>query len=183
MSRFPFSMRAFAGVVILFFPVVECLAQRAVNADSQQNEVVLTELSPPLYPLIARQAHITGDIDLMLGIRQDGSVESAVVVSGHPLLQQGALNSARQSRFECRKCSTSVTPYRLVYTFQLVMMTVSCTAPEDCNRRIPDQPAPVVTQSQNHVTIVHHVGSTCICDVIRKRRSLKCLYLWRCGLH
>jgi hypothetical protein len=180
MNRF-FLRSAFTGVVIFFFPILESSAQIAVSPDAQQNKVVLTKLSPPVYPPIARQALVKGDIDLMLGIRQDGSVESAVVVDGPPLLWRAALNSAQQSQFECRKCSESVTPYRLVYAFQLVVMTVGCTAPEDCNRTVPDQPAPMVTQSENHVTLVNHVAPLCICDSIRKRRSLKCLYLWRCG--
>jgi len=172
---------AFTGVVFFFFPILESSAQIAVSPDAQQNEVVLTKLSPPVYPPIARQALVKGDIDLMLGIRQDGSVESAVVVDGPPLLWRAALNSAQQSQFECRKCSESVTPYRLVYTFQLVVTKVSCTAPEDFDRSVPDQPAPTVTQSENHVTIVNHVAPLCICDFIQKRRALKCLYLWRCG--
>ena len=181
MNRISFLRWALTGVVICFFPILESSAQVAVSLDTQQNKAVLTKLSPPVYPPIALQAQVMGDIDLMLGIRQDGVVESAVVVDGPPLLRQAALNSAMQSRFECRKCTESVTPYRLVYTFQLVVMTVSCKVPEDCNRSVPHQPAPMVTQSENHVTLVNHVAPLCICDYIRKRRSLKCLYLWRCG--
>jgi hypothetical protein len=149
---------------------------------AQPTEVALTKLLPPVYPPIALQARVMGDIDLMLGIRQDGSVESAVVVSGPELLQRAALNSAQQSQFECRNCSRSATPFRLVYTFQLVAHTNSCNAPEDCNRSVQNLPAPQVTQLKNHVTVVNHVSGTCICDALEvRRRSLKCLYLWRCG--
>jgi hypothetical protein len=149
---------------------------------ARPTEVALTELLPPVYPPIALQARVTGDIDLMLGVRQDGSVESAVVVSGPELLRRAALNSAQQSQFECRNCSGSATPFRLVYTFQLVAHTISCNAPEDCNRSVQNLPAPQVTQMENHVTLVNHVSGTCICDVFElRRRSSKCLYLWRCG--
>src|SRR5580704_3334746 len=172
MNRVSFLKWAFTGVVICFFPILESSAQVAISSDTQQGNVVLTKLAPPVYPPIAQTARITGDIVLMLGIHQDGSVESAVVVEGPGLLRQAALNSAQQSKFECRKCSESVTPYQLVYTFQLVVMTVSCKVPEDCNRSVPDLPAPMVTQSENHVTLVNHVAPLCICDYVRKRRSL-----------
>jgi hypothetical protein len=185
MSRLPFLVGAFAGAVILFFPLVKCSAQTAGNPGKGDNDVVLTKLSPPIYSAIALTARVTGDVDLMLGIRQDGSVESAVVVDGPPLLHQAALNSAQLSQFDCMNCGESVTQYRLVYTFQIVAMPGSCAGPQDCNRSYPDPPGPVMTQTPNHVTIVNHVRSTCICDVvpISKRRSLRCLYLWRCSLH
>ena len=150
---------------------------------AQPTEVALTKLFQPVYPPIALTARVTGDIDLMLAIRHDGSVESAVVLSGPALLRRAALNSAQQSQFECRNCSGSATPFRLVYTFQLVAHTISCNAPEDCGRSAQDLPAPQVTQLENHVTVVNHVSDTCICDVQAvRRRSLKCLYLWRCGV-
>lgn len=145
-------------------------------------DVVLTNLLPPVYPPIALQARVAGDVELMLGIRQDGSVESAMVVSGPELLQQAALESAQKSQFECRECSGPATPVRLIFTFRLISHSASCNAPEDCNRSDQSLPAPQVTQLKNHVTVVNHVSDTCICDGFEvRRRSLKCLYLWRCG--
>jgi TonB family protein len=178
----PLVLRAFIWSVILFALTVNCSAQ-GVAADLQQKEVVLKELYRPVYPAIARLGRITGDVDLTLNVRQDGSVESVVVISGHPLLQNAALNSARQSRFECWNCSAAVTPYRLVYTFQLAVLTVHCNpGPKDCKEPTPDVPPPQVTQLPNHVTILNHVLDACICDVLpRRHRSLKCVYLWRCG--
>jgi protein TonB len=60
------------------------------------------------YPPLARQANITGDVELKLEIRKDGSIQSASVVSGHPMLTQAALNSAQRSHFECRGCEDGV---------------------------------------------------------------------------
>ena len=167
---------------MLFFPIVECSGQTPFNPALQQNAVVLTKLYLPVYPPIAVQARITGDVELMLGIRQDGKVDSAIVASGVPLLQRAALNSAQQSQFECRNCSEIVTQYRLLYTFKLVELPVSCSVPEDCNKTVPPQHAPEVTQSENHITLISEAVPLCICDVVKKVRSLKCLYLWRCGL-
>jgi len=185
MSRSPLLVGILSGAVILSFPLPECSAQTASSHDTHDNDVILTKLSPPIYPAIALTARVTGDVDLMLGIRRDGTVESAVVVGGPPLLHQAALNSAQLSQFDCMNCSESVTQYRMVYTFQIVVMPGSCAGPQDCDRSYPDPPGPMVTQTPNHVTIFNHVRSTCICDVvpISKRRSLKCLYLWRCSPH
>ncbi|MGA3090215.1 MAG: TonB family protein [Terriglobales bacterium] len=44
------------------------------------------------YPPLARQANITGDVELKLEIRKNGSIQSVSVVNGHPMLTQAALN-------------------------------------------------------------------------------------------
>src|SRR5712692_11252304 len=87
-----------------FGPV--CSKPRCAATRSGDNK-----LSDPTYPRLAQQARITGDVDLMLTIQRDGSVESAVVVSGHPMLQQAALESAQRSQFECKGCGEAVTSY------------------------------------------------------------------------
>lgn len=124
--------------------------------------VVLTKLSDPVYPRIARTAHIKGDVELMLEVRQDRRIESAVVVSGPPILQKAALISAQQSQFECHGCSAEPTAYRLVYTFQLV--DSGCCTMEDSKATDtgPPRTYPQITQSQNRVTVVDQVP--CICD-------------------
>jgi Gram-negative bacterial TonB protein C-terminal len=147
----------------------------------EQSAVVLVKLSPPVYPSVSRTAHISGEVDVVLAIRQDGSVESAKVVSGPPLLRQAALNSAQQSQFQCTGCSDAVTSYSLAYTFRLVDGGCCVTTDE---RAIFDQQyghLPRVIQSQNQVTLIAESG--CYCESIRvaKVRAAKCLYLWRCG--
>ena len=161
-------------------------AQSTPATSTSQGVVVLTKLSDPVYPQMTRIAHIWGDVELMLAVRQDGSIESAVVVSGPPMLQKAALVSAQQSLFECRGCGEKPTPYRLVYTFQLI--DAGCCAGDSSKAKTTDTgPSPTypqITQSQNRVSIVDEAG--CFCDPagqIGKVRSLKCLYLWRCAIH
>jgi hypothetical protein len=125
--------------------------------------------------MVARQAEITGDVELRVGIRQDGTVASVETIKGHPLLIQAALDSARNSQFECRKCSEPVNSYRLVYTFQL-------GPPIFCSP--PDPKYPQVIQSGNHVTLIVQPAGTCDpAEEITNFRSAKCFYLWRCGHH
>jgi hypothetical protein len=150
------------------------IAQSPANPDAGKSQVTLTELFPPAYPPLARQTRISGDVQLDLKIRQDGSVESLEVFSGHALLAPAALDSAKQSHFRCNDCSDSLTPYRMVYTFQFVD-TEHC-----CSTTQADLPKP--TQAENHITLFARVS--CICDpaeTTTKVRSIKCLYLWHCS--
>jgi TonB family protein len=86
-----------------------------------KGNVVMVSLFNAIYPPLARQAGISGDVELKLGIRRDGSIESAAAVSGHAMLTQAALNSAQQSQFECRGCEDEVTSHTLVYSFQFAV--------------------------------------------------------------
>jgi TonB family protein len=167
---------SFAAIFLSSF--TNPLAQ--IVASAQINGVVLTKLVQPVYPPLARSMRITGDVDLMLSVRQDGVVESAAVVSGHPLLKQAALLSVEQSRFECRKCTEPATAYRLVYTFQ-IEGECDCEPLGNKAENIKiEQSFPVVSDAEHRVTVVALVQCTCDPAPTRKIRSLKCLYLWKC---
>lgn len=141
----PLSFPITAGVVALCLALnAQVLAQTSTEASRAL--VVLVRPSPPVYPPLARQARIEGDVKVEVQVRQDGSVESAEVVSGHPMLQRAALESAQTSQYSCTRCSKDATPFLLTYTFGLY----------------PDTGCRDVT-GQEPV------------------RSLKCLYLWKCG--
>jgi len=53
----------------------------------------------PIYPPLARQAHISGSVILHAIINKDGEVAELQVVSGHPLLVQSALEAVKQWRY------------------------------------------------------------------------------------
>lgn len=153
------------------------LAQNALGG-----EVVLTKLAPPIYPPLAREARISGDVVLMVEIRPNGSVASTSVVAGHPLLVQAALDSAKQSQFECRNCSEDGISYRLVYSFGLDASNCSATVRGDLKR------PPRLTQAVGHVTIIdvpvcvdHGPLGPGVIVKPDRARSGKCLWLWKCG--
>jgi len=177
-------MCTLAGMVVLSCAGVESLAQSETNSNTPQEGVLVTKLSPPVYPQLALQARITGGVELMLDIRPNGSIASAVVVSGHPLLKQAALESAQQTLFECRNCTEGLRSYRLLYTFQLGPTEYCAETSNSSKRDQQEPPYPRVSQSQNHVTLVDQPVGTCdpAFTITRKKvRSAKCLYLWRCG--
>ena len=54
----------------------------------------------PVYPSLARQAHIQGTVVLHAIIDKEGKVAQLEVLSGHPLLVQSALDAAKQWRYK-----------------------------------------------------------------------------------
>ena len=50
----------------------------------------------PVYPQLAKQARISGEVRLEAVISREGTVESLHVISGHPLLAPAALEAVRQ---------------------------------------------------------------------------------------
>jgi TonB family protein len=146
-----------------------------------QQQVVFSKLSPPIYPPLARVARVTGTVELALRIRRDGSVESADVVSGHPLLKEAALDSAKRSEFQCHDCD-GVATYTLIYTFEFTNTEHCCEPEKAAGMEQTSVSQAGIVQSQNHVTIL--ADPFCICDpsadVIRVR-SPKCLFLWHCA--
>jgi Gram-negative bacterial TonB protein C-terminal len=156
-------------------------SRRVTESDSPQTGVVLTKLVQPISPPTARATRTTGDVDLLVTIRQDGAVGSVVVLSGHPLLKESAVTSAQKSQFECRGCTEQLTKYRLVYTFE-IEGECKCEPKEtQSTKKEPEQAYPRISDAQHRVTVVAHI--LCICDpaASRRVRSLKCLYLWKCG--
>jgi Gram-negative bacterial TonB protein C-terminal len=182
MKRLPSWTQIIFALGVFLPHAFPCSAQSSKVVGTRQNGVVLTRLSPPVYPPIALTAHIEGDVELLLNIRRDGGVESAVVISGPPLLHLAALSSAKQSQFECLKCTEDSTAYHLFYTFQLVIPAFPPCTDDLCGRTFPAEHGPEVVLSGNHVTLTSEPSVTCICDYSRKVRALKCLYLWRCGI-
>jgi TonB family protein len=140
---------------------------------------VLSKLVPPVYPPLARMARITGDVKVHVLIRKDGSVESAEVISGHPILKQAALESAQKSEFECRDCNDLGISSSLTYTFRLwdhggcgdVVGVQPARSPKclylwKCGVRpfrawpAPEERPNEVTLSPGHVTII--VSPACV---------------------
>jgi TonB family protein len=117
--------------------------------------VVLKDVYPPVYPPLAHQARIGGDVTVQVQIRKDGTVKSAEILTGHPMLKEAAQKSALKSTFECEAwssgvyvvgCPDSVPPFTLTYTFG----TRDDWDGLDCSG--PTLP-----------------------------RAARCFYLWRCG--
>jgi TonB family protein len=175
-----FSVRLLTAMLFLSAGVRESPAPSATSVE----DVVITKLFQPVYPPLAKQTRITGDVELTLEVKADGSVESAIVVSGHPLLKQAAVDSALHSQFACKNCGEGVRSLKMLYSFQLGPTSYCTEGPPTANSDEKQETYPRVTVSLNHVSIIDQPVGTCDLAFIateKKVRSAKCLYLWRCG--
>jgi TonB family protein len=142
---------------------------------------VVTNLSPLIYPALARQTGTTGNVVLELRIQPNGSVASATLISGHPLLSAAALENAQHSQFVCNDCGEEMHSYRFVYTFELAS-TDKGSEKDKLTSIDPQHPSLRITQSVGQVVVADAPFSTVdMGPDVRKVRSVKCLYLWKCG--
>ncbi len=54
----------------------------------------------PVYPPVAKQAHIQGVVQLAATTSKNGTIDNLRVVSGHPMLTQSALQAVRQWKYQ-----------------------------------------------------------------------------------
>ena len=66
---------------------------------SRMMEGNLIQRVQPLYPPLAKQAHIQGQVVLRAVISRNGMIENLQVLSGHPMLVQGAIDAVKQWRY------------------------------------------------------------------------------------
>jgi protein TonB len=71
-----------------------------VRVSSELQAAKIIKKVVPQYPVLARQARISGTVKLMGIIAKDGTVQKLQVISGHPLLQKAALDAVSQWRYQ-----------------------------------------------------------------------------------
>ncbi len=88
-----------AGVtVILSAPRTETtpVLSGAVTVGGRVQANKLISQTPPVYPAVARQARISGTVELAVVIGPDGHPQQISVINGHPLLRQAALDAVKE---------------------------------------------------------------------------------------
>lgn len=71
-------------------------APSIVNVGGRVQAAKLVSQVSPVYPTIARQARISGTVELATIIGPDGHVQDVSVISGHPLLRQASIDAVKQ---------------------------------------------------------------------------------------
>lgn len=72
---------------------------QVIRRSEQIQESQLVTRVTPAYPEIARAAHITGTVELLVVVGRDGSVLSVQVLRGNPLLAAAAKQAVEQWRY------------------------------------------------------------------------------------
>jgi TonB family protein len=63
-------------------------------------EANLIDKVDPVYPQMARIAHIQGDVVLQVTINRRGQIQRTRIVSGHPILVQAAMDAVKEWRYK-----------------------------------------------------------------------------------
>jgi TonB family protein len=153
-------------VFMLLFWQVSLSAQDSSKSEDAPS-VALIEVVDARYPPLARQTRISGVVKLSVKVRPDGTVDSVDTISGHPLLEQAALDSAKKSRFECIRCTEPATAFILTYSFELPIHDEDVHPASHTADKVTITAPPVVIDGGGPITYT-------------KVRSIKCLYLWKC---
>ena len=73
-------------------------------------QLLIRPEASPVYPLLARQAHIQGAVVLDADISKEGSVDALRVISGHPLLISAAVKAVKEWRYKPYKLNGAQVP-------------------------------------------------------------------------
>lgn len=73
---------------------------RRVRLAAQVAHELLSNEITPVYPALARQAHVQGLVVLDVDVSKEGAVESLRTVSGHPMLIPAAIDAVKQWRYK-----------------------------------------------------------------------------------
>jgi protein TonB len=60
----------------------------------------LLEKTTPVYPPIAKQAHVQGAVVLHAIIGKNGTIQNLTVISGNAMLTQSAIDAVKQWRYK-----------------------------------------------------------------------------------
>jgi TonB family protein len=71
----------------------------AQQDQSESKRKMVTKITPS-YPSLARTMNISGTVKIEAVVAPDGTVKSASLAGGHPLLGQAAVDAIRKSRWE-----------------------------------------------------------------------------------
>lgn len=163
--------------------VADTALEGALAQQGPKRRAILVTFSQPVYPPLARQAHIYGDVTVAVTVHADGKTGVALE-RGHSMLAQAALDSAKATRFECQACDADVS-YQLLYSFRLVRGNDCCSA-WSVPAKVTLEPESRGEDGRQAQQITIETEEICICDpgaqlTKKTRRSLKCLYMWRCS--
>jgi TonB family protein len=88
-------------VATLLLVISGCLATGVCQTSGQEEIGRKAKFKvSPAYPDLARRMNITGVVKLQVTVAPNGTVKSAKLVGGHPVLANAALDAIKKWRFE-----------------------------------------------------------------------------------
>jgi periplasmic protein TonB len=81
-------------------PVVHAAPANTITISSVTAHGLLIQKTPPVYPAIAKEAHVSGTVQIQATISTAGSVKDIRVVSGPPMLRHAAVDAVQTWRYQ-----------------------------------------------------------------------------------
>jgi TonB family protein len=94
-------------------------APRPVGGDVKPAHLISSV--PPLYPTLAKNQHVEGDVRVDALIEANGRVSAMKVISGPTLLHQAAMDALRQWKYQPATLDGNAVPMHLTVTIQFRM--------------------------------------------------------------
>lgn len=101
-------LRAWALVFSLGLNGIAVLAPGQSEASTEMVRKVRSRVAPQ-YPELARKMNLTGTVKIDVVVGEDGTVKTARVSGGHPVLANAALDAVKKWKFERSSGETSGT--------------------------------------------------------------------------
>lgn len=95
--------RRFVAAVLVALSLAVTLGPSQLRAQNAQNDEIVRRAKSrvdPIYPELARKMNITGTVKIEVVVAPNGTVKSARIVGGHPVLAGAALDAAKKWRFD-----------------------------------------------------------------------------------
>ena len=86
------------GACALLLPGSISFSQAPQDAADNHRKIVSKII--PVYPTLARDMRIAGSVRIEAVVAPNGTVKSAAILGGHPLLAQAGVDAVRKCKFE-----------------------------------------------------------------------------------
>ena len=98
-----------AATAMVCSPTVSAQKDSKTQQDSKDGELTRKAKTrvAPVYPDVARRMSVTGTVKLAVVVAPNGTVKSAKVIGGHPVLVNAAVDAMKRWKFETAPTESS----------------------------------------------------------------------------
>jgi len=98
-----------AATAMVCAPTVSAQKDSKAQQDSKDGELTRKAKTrvAPVYPDVARRMSVTGTVKLAVVVAPNGTVKSAKVIGGHPVLVNAAVDAMKRWKFETAPTESS----------------------------------------------------------------------------
>jgi|HubBroStandDraft_5_1064220.scaffolds.fasta_scaffold50876_2 TonB family protein len=109
-------------------------APQSIAVDKTQMASQMIKKVSPVYPPLARQARIQGQVVLKVEITKSGDVENIQLVSGHPMLAPSAIEAVKQWKYRPYLVNGEPVNVQTEVTVNFTLADASSASKVDANR-------------------------------------------------